>query len=88
MYEVCLQTIKSYARFNCPLTADSTAEEDSFQDIMLLMQLLTNLLSKDLCNFGQEDARVEPAVIFLDGLEIIMPMITTDLLKFPSLCSK
>lgn len=91
MYETCLQTIQTYARCNSNrLTVDSTAEEDSFQDILLLMQLLTNLLSKDILNFNHTEQNqppsTMPADVFFYGLNIIMPIMTIDLLKFPSLC--
>ncbi|KAM0733116.1 Exportin-4 [Formica fusca] len=91
VYETCLQTIQTYARCNSNrLTVDSTAEEDSFQDILLLMQLLTNLLSKDILNFNNTEQNqppsTMPADVFFYGLNIIMPIMTIDLLKFPSLC--
>ncbi|XP_011701811.1 PREDICTED: exportin-4-like isoform X1 [Wasmannia auropunctata] len=101
VYECCMQMMQTYAGCNSHrLTVDSTAEEDSFQDIMLLMRLLTNLLIKDIFNLNQEVnqptnqlASAAPAAkpvpstdVFLYGLNIIMPMMTMNLLKFPSLC--
>ncbi|XP_018403866.1 PREDICTED: exportin-4-like [Cyphomyrmex costatus] len=101
VYETCMQMMQTYARCNSHrFTADSTAEEDSFQDIVLLMRLLTNLLIKDIFNLNHEVnpptnqlASAAPAVepvpatdVFLYGLNIIMPMMTINLLKFPSLC--
>ncbi|XP_018372809.1 PREDICTED: exportin-4-like [Trachymyrmex cornetzi] len=102
VYEICMQMMQTYARCNSHrFTVDSTAEEDSFQDIVLLMRLLTNLLMKDMFNLenfnlvnpSTQLASVAPAVepvpltdVFLYGLDIIMPMMTIDLLKFPSLC--
>ncbi|XP_015609401.1 exportin-4 isoform X2 [Cephus cinctus] len=93
IYEACLRTVQTYARCNTNrLTLDVTAEEDTFQDILLLMQLLTNLLSKDIFDLSHwetrsgQDQPVTPADVFLYGLNIVMPMMTIDLLKFPSLC--
>ncbi|XP_011307073.1 exportin-4-like [Fopius arisanus] len=96
VYEACLQIIQTYARCNTNrLTVDVTKEEDTFQDILLLMQLLTNLLSKDILDLSQSEASpgqeqqqqpVKPADVFLFGLNIVMPMMTIELLKFPSLC--
>ncbi|EZA56944.1 Exportin-4 [Ooceraea biroi] len=100
VYEVCLETIQTYARCNSNrLTVDSTAEEDSYHDILLLMQLLTNLLSKDIFNLNPDEQNQchqspfkakstigTPADVFFYGLSIIMPLMTMDLLKFPSLC--
>ncbi|XP_063971922.1 exportin-4-like isoform X2 [Diachasmimorpha longicaudata] len=98
VYETCLQTIQTYARCNTNrLTADVTKEEDTFQDILLLMQLLTNLLSKDILELGHSESfpgqeqqpqqqPVTPADVFIFGLNIVMPIMTIELLKFPSLC--
>lgn len=93
IYEACLHTIQTYARFNTNrLTIETTAEEDTFQDILLLMQLLTNLLSKDIYDVSHlepgptPEPSVAPADVFLYGLNIVMPLMTMDLLKFPSLC--
>jgi hypothetical protein len=41
------------------------------------MKLLTNLLCENI---------LQDKTVFLHGLTIIMPMMTTDLLKFPCLC--
>lgn len=54
IYESCLQTIQTYAKWNSGrLSLDSDAQEDSFKDILLLMELLTNLLSKDLIDLSR-----------------------------------
>lgn len=99
VYEICMQAMQTYARCNSHrLTIDSTAEEDSFQDILLLMRLLTNLLIKDIFNLNHEVNQINrigqtiltdsvPSTdVFLYGLNIIMPLMTMNLLKFPSLC--
>ncbi|KAF3420096.1 hypothetical protein E2986_07329 [Frieseomelitta varia] len=76
--EIYLSAIRNYTRCNTNrLTIDSTAEEDNYQDILLLMKLLTNLLCENI---------LQDKTVFLHGLTIIMPMMTTDLLKFPCLC--
>lgn len=88
-YEICLTMIQAYASCNSNrVTTDSTAEEDAFQDILLLMQLLTNLLNKDFFNDYTEtkDTQVTEINVFLYGLNIVMPLMTINLLKFPSLC--
>jgi len=101
VYESSMQMMQTYARCNSHrLTVDSTVEEDSFQDILLLLRLLTNLLIKDIFNLNHEvnqpnnqlasaasAAESDPSTnVFLYGLNIIMPMMTMNLLKFPSLC--
>ncbi|XP_046738110.1 exportin-4-like isoform X2 [Diprion similis] len=93
IYEICLRTVQTYARCNTNrTTVENTAEEDTFQDILLLMQLLTNLLTKEIidCSHtepaGNPEQNASPVDVFLFGLNIIMPLMTMDLLKFPSLC--
>ncbi|XP_029049144.1 exportin-4-like [Osmia bicornis bicornis] len=80
IYEICLGAIQSYTRCNANrLSADSTVEEDNYEDILLLMKLLMNI----------EDAFKERAVdAFLCGLSMLVPTMTIDLLKFPLLCSQ
>ncbi|XP_067013326.2 exportin-4 isoform X2 [Anabrus simplex] len=93
IYESCLQTIQTYARCNTGrISQESAAEEDTFHDILLLMELLTNLLSKDFIDLGPPETptdgepNVTAADVCLYGLNIIMPLMTVDMLKFPSLC--
>lgn len=56
------------------------------------MQLLTNLLSKDIYDMSHLESGVTPdqaptpVDVFLYGLNIVMPLMTINLLKFPSLC--
>lgn len=57
------------------------------------MQLLTSLLSRDFLNLesstdnstGQNNLGMA-ADVFFYGLNIVMPLMTIDMLKFPSLC--
>ena len=92
---------------------DKEAEEEQYRDLTLLMELLTNLLSKDFIdlspadsgetveeviatNQGQYHGRfqcsthhhkvVTAADVCLLGLNIIMPLMSAELLKFPNLC--
>lgn len=85
--------IQAYACCNSNrFTVDSTVEEDSYQDILLLMQLLTNLLNDKIFNMnsikpvGPDSCKSIDVVLY--GLNIIIPMMTTNLLQFPSLCSQ
>ncbi|XP_055939615.1 exportin-4-like [Argiope bruennichi] len=92
LYECCINMIRVYAKHNTgKLSREASAEEDQYQDILLLMQLLTELLFKDFIDFptaGLEDPEspISAADVSLYGLSIIMPMMSADLLNFPSLC--
>ncbi|XP_073971711.1 exportin-4-like isoform X1 [Rhodnius prolixus] len=93
-YDACLNTVQMYARCNLGRrTIEPSAEEDSFNDIHLLMELFTGLLSKDFIdlspaveNTNGRGTPVTAADVCLFGLNILMPLMTIDLLKFPSLC--
>lgn len=53
MYESCLLTIQAYSKCNLGKhSLEASAEEESFADIQLLMELLTNLLSKDFIDLS------------------------------------
>ena len=57
-YDCCLKMIATYARHQSNLraaAADSSAEEDSYSDLLLLMELLTNMLTKDIIDLGGHD---------------------------------
>ncbi|XP_070568372.1 exportin-4-like isoform X2 [Ptychodera flava] len=96
-YEISLSLLQTYSKNNTgKKTFEVTAEEDHYQDILLMMQLLTNLLSKDFIDFGitediiggnsnQLPSDVSAGDIVLYGLNIIVPLMNAELLKRPSL---
>ncbi|KAK2170788.1 hypothetical protein NP493_1142g00027 [Ridgeia piscesae] len=94
IYEHTLTVIQLYAKYNIgrrSVSADT--EEDQFSDLSLLMSVLTNLLSKDFIDFGFTGDNsavgsvvVSAADVVIYGLNIIVPLMTAELLKFPSLC--
>uniref|UniRef100_A0A8C7VZJ9 Exportin-4 n=1 Tax=Oncorhynchus mykiss TaxID=8022 RepID=A0A8C7VZJ9_ONCMY len=103
LYEVCLTLLQVYSKNNLGRKrADVAAEEDQYQDLLLIMELLTNLLSKEFIDFsdtdevfrGQEQSSgaagrsVSAADVVLFGVNIILPLMSQDLLKFPSLCNQ
>lgn len=52
-YEICLRLVETYVKHNSGrLTEEVNAEEDSFQDMLLFLDLLTNLLTKDIIDCG------------------------------------
>jgi len=91
-YEASLALIKTYADHQVGRRSYSKeAEEEQYRDILLFMELLTNLLSKDFIDLSPPDAQeldeaVTAADVCLFGLNIIMPLMSEELLKFPSLC--
>ncbi|XP_044262474.1 exportin-4-like [Tribolium madens] len=92
LYESTLATVQAYAKCNGnKFSGESLAEENSFQDLALILDLLTFILSKDcidLCPNDEEVVTVTASDVSLFGLNFIMPLMTIDLLKYPSLCSQ
>ncbi|KAM3861785.1 exportin-4 [Diretmus argenteus] len=103
LYEACLTLLQVYSKNNLSRKrSDATAEEDQYQDLLLIMELLTNLLSKEFIDFsdtdevfrGQEQGTpassrtVSAADVVLYGVNIVLPLMSQDLLKFPSLCNQ
>lgn len=68
LYEACLTLLQVYSKNNLGRQRiDVTAEEDQYQDLLLIMELLTNLLSKEFIDFsdtGIKELRIdEPHVL-------------------------
>mgnify|MGYP000865264094 CR=1 FL=1 len=48
-YESCLRLVEVYVKHNTNrLTEEANAEEDSFNDMLIFIDLLTNLLSREM----------------------------------------
>ncbi|XP_053312418.1 exportin-4 [Spea bombifrons] len=102
LYEACLTLLQVYSKNNLGRKRiDVTAEEDQYQDLLLIMELLTNLLSKEFIDFSDTDEVFRPheqgqatnrpvsaADVVLYGVNIVLPLMSQDLLKFPSLCNQ
>ncbi|KAH9500213.1 Exportin-4 [Bulinus truncatus] len=95
LYQLCLSAIQMYARHNLGrqcISADDE-QETKFKDIILIMEMLTNLMSKDMLNFKKDDQdifddhSVDGATVVVYGLELIVPLMNAEMLKFPVLCS-
>ena len=93
LYENSLALIRTYAERQVGRrTVDKEAEEEQYRDLLLLMELLTNVLSKDFIDLSPPDSGAETvetvtaADVCLYGLNIIMPLMSAELLKFPNLC--
>ena len=79
-YEASLALIKTYADHHVGKKSYSKeAEEEQYKDLLLFMELLTNLLSKDFIDLSPPDSQdtddtVTAADVCLFGLNIIMPV--------------
>ncbi|XP_024025186.1 exportin-4 [Morus notabilis] len=92
----CMNLLQLYSSHNIgkiSLSLSSSllneAKTDKYKDLRALLQLLSNLCSKDLVDFSSDSnetqgTNISQVVYF--GLLIITPLITLDLLKYPKLC--
>ncbi|XP_031622473.1 exportin-4-like [Contarinia nasturtii] len=88
VYEMCMSCIRNYVKHNNRVTSEVTAEDESMEDLMLLLNLLNALLSKNYFDVGNEDEQEQATEVCILGLQYIIPMITLDMLKHPTLCCK
>ncbi|CAM9658166.1 unnamed protein product [Phaeothamnion confervicola] len=97
LYEACGKALKIYADHHLGRrgSAEPTAEEDAYQDISCVLQLLGLLVVKDFVDFG-DDTHAEsdqilqaavPDVAFF-GLSKVLPLMTEGLLQFPALAEQ
>lgn len=73
---------------------DPTAEDENMEDLVLLLNLLNALISKNYFDVESENEE-EQAInerqateVCVFGIQYILPLITLDLLKYPTLCGK
>lgn len=76
------------------ISSELTAEDESLEDLMLLLNLLNALLSKNYFEVESDDEeeqalnKEQATEVCVLGLQYIMPLITLDMLKHPTLCCK
>ncbi|BDA40620.1 probable Exportin-4 [Coccomyxa sp. Obi] len=94
--EWVLHLLQQYSAYNlgqvsiaaaARLRAEAAA--DSYREVRALIRLLTLLNNRDLVDFGgaqnSSEAQVNIAQVLFLGLEIVIPLVTGELLQFPKL---
>lgn len=98
LYDCCLKIIQVYSKYNVGnKCSNKYEEEEQYEDLCILLEMLTSLLSKDFIVFGSEEnssvddggggtvvVNVEDVVLY--ALNSIVPIMNAELLKFPALC--
>lgn len=92
----CIRLLQIYSSHNIGKMSVSLstslcneAYAEKYKDLRALLQLLTNICSKDLVDFSSgSDEKDSPdiAEVIYVGFHIVTPLITPDLLKYPKLC--
>ncbi|THU73129.1 hypothetical protein C4D60_Mb04t19540 [Musa balbisiana] len=91
----CLQLLRIYSSHNIgkislslSTSLQSEAQTEKYKDLRALLQLLTNICSKDLVDFSSfsnEAESTDIAEVIYVGLHIVTPLISLELLKYPKL---
>lgn len=94
VYTSCNELIRTYCRHRVGMVSVlGDAEEETYSDLFALLQLLSHLVSKDFIDFSDHTAEqsdvdkatgVVAEVVFA-GLSQVIPMMTEQLLQYPSL---
>ncbi|XP_005108222.1 exportin-4 [Aplysia californica] len=95
LYKLCLSAIQMFAKHNTGRQCVSAEDEQEtkFKDIILIMEMLANLMTKDILDFSKVEGQVngdhavDGADVVIYGLELIVPLMSAEMLKFPVLCS-
>ncbi|WOG81788.1 hypothetical protein DCAR_0100939 [Daucus carota subsp. sativus] len=92
----CMRFLQLYSSYNIgkislslsrSLLSEANAEK--YKDLRALLQLLSNLCSKDLVDFSSDSIEAHGtriSQVVYTGLQIVNPLITLDMLKYPKLC--
>ncbi|KAL6501830.1 hypothetical protein OROGR_026963 [Orobanche gracilis] len=96
MVDFCMRLLQLYSSHNIGKISvglsnslRSEADAEKYKDLRALLQLLSNLCSKDMVDFASEPLETygtNISQVVYTGLHIVTPLITLDLLKFPKLC--
>ncbi|KAK0602071.1 hypothetical protein LWI29_030074 [Acer saccharum] len=94
--DFCMRLLQLYSSHNIGKVLMSLsssllneAKTEKYKDLRALLQLLSNLCSKDIVDFSSDSIEAQGTsisqVVFF-GLHIVTPLVTLDLLKYPKLC--
>ncbi|KAG6402179.1 hypothetical protein SASPL_139054 [Salvia splendens] len=96
MVDFCMHLLQLYSSHNIGKISvglsnslRNEADVEKYKDLRALLQLLSNLCSKDMVDFASEPIETygtNISQVVYTGLHIVTPLITPDQLKFPKLC--
>ncbi|GLD92742.1 hypothetical protein PINS_up001321 [Pythium insidiosum] len=93
VYTSCHELIRTYCRHHLGRKTTLSDEEDSYNDVLALLQLLSHLVNKEMIDFSDhsaeqndvDNATVVVADVVFAGLSQVIPLMTQELLQYPSL---
>lgn len=85
--DICIRVVRVYMRHNANRVSmvKSTAEEDSLEDLELLLKLAKNFLNAAMFDL-MADSDNDGEEVCSTTLQYILPMVTMDMLKYPTFC--
>lgn len=91
VYTACGEIMKLYSKHNLGRrsTAVQVVEEENFQDVLKMLDLLSFLIAKDSIDFADQDSTSSTVAVYdvvFYGLSLMIPLMTERLLKYPNLC--
>eukprot|EP01080_Neovahlkampfia_damariscottae_P003869 gene3869-7083_t len=92
LYNGCIGVMKSFLKYNkgriTSIKYKEDAEDESYEDLLIQINILISLIQKDFFYSGHDEFDKNLPMVILGGVEILLPLITFDLLQFPKLCSQ
>ncbi|XP_028413585.1 exportin-4-like isoform X2 [Dendronephthya gigantea] len=92
LHKICVSLMEVYSKHSLGrLNRSILAEEETFLDLLIFIKILSTIVNKEFFDFSVDEVHGEytpgdgGANVVLYGLNILMPFITPELLKFPEL---
>jgi hypothetical protein len=84
LFMACLECIKTYRKYNSGRSFTGRyareAEEEQFTDILALLQILTEMTSREFLDFGAGEDKVDISEVVFQGMNHVLPLITLEIL--------
>ena len=91
-YNTSITILNQYAQHNCGRSSrEASDDEDSYNDILVILNFLNDLAAKDFIEWfhdvkADHSSTINATQVVFVGLNIIMPLMSAQLLEFPKLC--
>lgn len=91
IFKNCLACVTVYVKHNSTrVTSEVTGEDDSIDDLLFLIKLLSHLVAKDFWDddYDEQGQDTSENGACLTIMQYVIQLITIDMLKYPTLCVK
>ena len=93
-YNTSITILNEYARHNCGRASrEASDDEESYNDILVILNFLNDLAAKDFIEWfhdvkSEHNSSMSATQVVFVGLNILMPLLSAQLLEFPKLWSE